>query len=338
MMRQNYRRVHIVEFGNLVCMDGRVSIPLACGMPMGSCQTWNTAGAMVDLASPVFYNSLLDWYECVTAAGRICIFGVTSHYSQSNVHMGCRAHDYNRHAAEGMAVSQARQLMDDFALYDGSRKLYPVVWIVETDRQAITLRKLRGSATLAAISLIDRSRDEIVKEVVEFYRGEIDDVRVSEAIGKEIMVGNIGQVKRNGIAGIDSAGAIDHAERALCWGRGFDWVTESARNTALIIGHFDPDAEAHIRTAADILYANLVIRKTVPLREGVALITSVPYRAAASEPARRFAERKAEFFHHRAMEAIARGCPELLPHLHYMVGVVNNDTRRFRTIRRGSMC
>lgn len=334
--RRSYRKTHQVEFGFLPCMDGRDNVPLACGLPVGVSQSWNTAGHVVDLSpSSAFLTSLYDWYECVVRRqNRRCVFAIVPHWSQTDIRLGCKAHDFRTAEAQGQAIAQARQLAHDFGLSSGGRRLHPVVWALETDRQALTFRKLNGSARLDVSSMLDLSPDDVIRNVIEFYEDEIGDICVIEAIAKDIVLGNMKAIRRMN-AGSRSAEMLDHGESALCWGRGFEWITESAYNKALILDHFDPDPEKNLRIAAEILLANLTVRRTIPKRKGVILIVSLPFRSSCSEPAYNLAQSKAVALYERAMKVIRRECPDLLPFLHCMVGVVETDTRRFKAILRG---
>ncbi len=330
--REEYRKSHAVEIGWLGCMDGRMSGPLVCGMPIGVSQTWQNGGCTFDLEWQSFQNSLWDWFECVNRQGRICLVLVAGHFSKSKKHFGCKAHEYDQNAMQTAVWSQVGQLRDDFEECGGPPRLYAVGCSLETDQEALVFRKQRGSEVFDISQMLDMEKKEVRKRLWKFYSDEIKNENVLECI-LEVVLGNIAHARI--VASMNRPSEkMDHCESVIAFGRGFEWLFETDINRALVLGHFDPCVESKIKTAAEIVLANISERKTISRKHGAALVVSVPFRISKGDPHRKLAERKARYFSAMAIRIITDEVPALLPHLHLVVGVIDNDTRRLSLIRR----
>jgi hypothetical protein len=332
-MREEYRRAHASEIGWLGCMDGRMNGPMLCGMPIGVSQTWQNGGCDFSLDQQSFQRSLWDWYTCVVDQGRVCLILVFYHFSGSQKHLGCRAHQYDAHAARLVAWPLVEQLNDDFREHDGSRRLYAIPCGLETDREAFIFHRLRDSEVLNVATMLCLKEDEVRERFRDFYRNEIPDGAVIEDI-LEVALGNIAHVKVNGTIHRPT-GSADHCESIIAFGRGFEWLFETSINKALVLGNFDPNAKEKIKIAAEILLNNLSERKTICRKRGVALVVSVPFRGLIEDPAGKLAQRRARNSADMAMRVITEEVPMLLPYLQFVVGIIDNDTRRLSIIRRG---
>lgn len=325
-IRAKKREAHPTQIGVWECMDGRTRVESVSETLPGILQSWENGGGRFDLGWPNFQSSFMDWYRHARERSRPCIVLVSWHRSKSHAHLGCKAHQYDDAAAEGVARGQAKELWDHFKEDSGGRYLYPIACCLETDSEALIFQKRRGSEIFDLSEMLDLSTDGIRPRLYAFYpeipRSVLDDLLAT------VIVGNIRHILK--VMLLDrSMEACDHCESIIAVGRGLEWLDKRS----LVIAPFDPRFPDMVETAAKIVLENF--RKgTVEVGHGVALMASSPFRAFLGRPGMEMAGLKATSLLNVAHDVIKQRVPDLVPHLRYVVaGTVNNDTRRFHPVR-----
>ena len=122
---------------------------------------------------------------------------------------------------------------------------------------------------------------------------------------------------------------IDHKERILGIGRGFDWL--HLHNQALLVGPFSYNLQEPIGKAAGILLDNLK-KGQISKEDGIVLMASAVYRDEVGIE-RQLANEKAISHAKLGYATIKDHVPELLEYLHVLVGTVDLNTRYFNRIK-----
>ena len=119
---------------------------------------------------------------------------------------------------------------------------------------------------------------------------------------------------------------IQHMERVLAVGQGFDWLHRP--NFALIVGPFSPDLAQPIAVAANIIKSN-IDEARMPAT-GFVLLTSCPYRDDGEK--KLWAIERTKFYAKLALEVIRTRVPELSGLVHPLTTIVDFNTRKFEVV------
>jgi len=131
------------------------------------------------------------------------------------------------------------------------------------------------------------------------------------------------KLKKNG----DHVVVVNHEERVVCLGSGFDWL--HLPNFALIVNPFDPDFETPFATQLRVIRSNLS-EKRIPVEEGVIVMISVSYKSLKDK---RHSILKAICLLDAAQAIINEQFSDLIDlGLQVMVGIMDEETRLFEPI------
>ncbi len=317
--RATHRLAHPTEIAAFKCMDGRLDLARITMTPPGIIQPFRNVGGRFDLGWPFLGTVMDEWVDYTISRGRNRLIIVTYHFSKSKTHWGCKGHDYNK--AQGMAAAQtlARQFGDVF----GSlvRTTHPIVVGIETDEDVLIFHSEHDIGVLHNVAEhLDSTENEIRGALRHLYpsmlQRTLDDLL-------PLVTGNQVHVRETRKAGREPI-ELDHAERVIGVGSGFDWL--HLPNTALIIGPYDhkwPDA---VETAGQIVLNNIQSGR-IPSDEGVLVLTS----ALSHEPIGSFGwnlgVQKTRYLERVTLGTLKNRVPALMPYVIYCGGVLEANTR-----------
>lgn len=321
LARKQYRALHPTEILWFKCMDGRLNGALMTGTPVGIIQPVRNIAGSFDLGWPYLGALFLEWVEYAVSHGRRCLPFVTYHWSKSDVHKGCKGHEYNVDKAK----ADSRWLLDsiEFAFGKEHTAVHPIMVGIETDEDTMVLHG-DNDAELNISDELETPEDDLIEKLRHLYPDMHPQI-LNDLL--PLVLGNVSHIRelRKTVRPIQHT---MHGEQIICVGRGFDWL--HWLNRALIIGPYSFDLAKPIRTAAGIVLDNIQ-KGLVPERDGALLVTSGVYRiTTGSEP--RMAELKARTLQKFAIDVIRHDVPELYSHLHVLSGTVDSNTRLFKQI------
>jgi len=320
--RAHYRVDHPTEFSATECMDGRVEIQVATGVPVGIIQPYRTLGGMFDIGSPYFGDVINDWVDYSNSRGRDCVMFVTYHFSKTAKHLGCKGFNYETADASAYMGTLRREVEQSFVLK--KKPLHAIKVGIETDEGALVLHGDDGVVLNMADALLF-SRGDLLSRVRQLYPRMNHQMLIDLV---ELLVGNQQHIQAIRAENRQPS-ELDHDESALLFGRGFHWLHKP--NLALNVGPFDKDLTRPVVVAAGILAKNLQNRRSFSKEDGVVLMTSAVSMGdeAKDVPLR---EKKSIYLAKIAYEAIMKEVPELRDCLHVVAGVMNHETRMYTMI------
>jgi hypothetical protein len=296
LARSRYLAEHPSAIAVLKCMDGRINIPVATNTPLGIITPFRNLGGMFDLGWPHLGEVLAGFVEDTIGSGRRVLFMITYHFSKGDRVRGCAGFGFDVEAARAHTLAIKRQVDATFGGANGP--VYSVVCGFETDEDALLLHGREDVLDLSTVAPRDGGSLEprLRSLFPDMPNGICGDLL-------PIMSGNVAHVTeiRKSRRDLD----IEHREWMICIGRGFDFL--HMPNLALIIGPYSPDLAAPIRTAAEIIEANMRAGR-IP-DDGFLLLASVPYSEIGMDRAR--AGMKAAFLSDFAAQVIASHRPAL---------------------------
>ncbi|OGF28669.1 hypothetical protein A2477_00530 [Candidatus Falkowbacteria bacterium RIFOXYC2_FULL_47_12] len=317
--RRLRRKIHPTEIGVFKCMDGRLNLSVMTNTPPGFLTPFRNMGAEFDLGWPELNALISEWIDYTLNMGRRCLVLTTYHWSKGHWEHGCGGFDNN----VDQALSAALKLRKQFERVFGIKVVYPLLVGVETDSDALVIHGenegvLDLSKCSASISdeelrlnieqLCPNMHPQIVCDFIPLLRGNIEHIAELREQGREIS-------------------DYTHQEKVIIVGRGADWLHQL--NFALIVGPYDPNLSRPITKAASIALGNLSRRTDID--QGTVLMSSALIRdSIAYKPL--LAVEKARTMLDVARAIITENVPQLIPHLHYLAGIVDANTRRFQRI------
>jgi hypothetical protein len=290
LSRSRYLARHPSAIAVLKCMDGRINIPVATNTPVGIITPFRNLGGMFDLGWPHLGEVLADFVRDTVRAGRRVLFVITYHYSKGVRERGCAGFNYDVEAARAHTCAIKRQVDATFGGANGP--VYSVVCGFETDNDALVLHGRDGVLDMSDVKHGDSM--SLDGQLGALFPDMPDDIRrdlLPIVAGNVAHIGEVRDARRD----LD----IEHREWMICMGRGFDFL--HMPNLALIIGPYSPDLAAPIRTAAEIIEANMLAGR-IP-NDGFLLLASAPYSEIGMDRAR--AGMKAGFLSSFAAQVIA---------------------------------
>lgn len=318
LSRARYLSRHPTAIAVLKCMDGRINIPVATGMPVGILMPFRNLGGQFDLGWPHLGEVLTQYVMDRIHEGRRVLFMVTYHYSKSDTRRGCAGFGYDQRAAFEHTQQIRAQISTVFGRSHDT--VYPLVCGFETDEEALVLHGSNGnSLNVASLTEIDeeglrRQLDRVVPDMPDNIKADL----------MPLLLGNLAHVSamRQQLHNGDRVLNIEHREWMICLGRGFDFL--HTPNLALIIGPYSPNLAEPISKAASIIQTNM--RKGRIPDDGFLLFSSVPYDAIGVDQAR--AELKAAFLSRFACQVISESHPELASKMVARTAVMDWPRRR----------
>ena len=321
LARKFYRAQHPTEILWFKCMDGRLHGPVITETPVGIIQPLRNLAGSFELGWGYLADIFLQWVMYAVQNGRRCLPFITYHWSKSDVHKGCKGHNYDVEKAKLDASRLVHNIEKAFG--KDHQIVYPIMVGIETDEDAMVLHGADGDS----INLIDEleTASDILKTKIRKLYPDMDKQVVEDLFA--LVEGNIRHI-HDLRANPRPDQQTMHGEQIIAVGRGFDWL--HWLNRALIIGPFSYDVATPIATAATIVLDN-INKGLVPREEGALLMTSGVYRQPTG-PEPILAELKANYLEEFALNVIKTRVPDLYPHLHVLSGSVDMETRMFNVL------
>lgn len=324
--RRIYRQNYKTEIAVMKCMDGRVHIPIYTNTPLGIIQPWRNIGGKFDLGWPHYKETIQDWTDYCVSKGRKSLVFTTYHYAKGFegesaeivTHRGCAGFGYNTKNAMAASLDLKEQFVNDFM----NDSIYVVQCGVETDFNTLILHGDNGQ-TLDLSEVKFENDLEILAELHKMYPSFPNDV-IADML--PLVKGNIqhtAMIKQSSRPKVD----MEHKEKVLAFGRGFDWLHEP--NLALIIGPYDIDLVDPIVKAAGLLLKNIKEGR-VQEDEGLVLLASAIYMEEGSKE--RLAERKARTLAKHAWGVIEKHVPEVAKYFTVVTATCDLNTRKLNIL------
>ena len=322
MERRRYRVEHPTEIAALMCMDGRLNLPVMTRTAPGVVQTFRNLGGKFDIGWPLFQSKIDGWVQYAISRGRKCLIFVTYHYARGDVHRGCKGFGYDTSAARNAAF----KLQEKFDYIYGKGAVCAIVCGIETDLDALILHG-EDDGVSVDLSNIKETTDFDLTELLRSLYPTLSSVVVNDLLplirGNVLHIAELQAMNR-------PIQEVEHKEWILAVGRGFDWLR--AVNTAFIVGPFDPNLAGAIGTAAKLLEANIADGRIDP-KTGIVLLTSSAYRDTAG-PEHHLVKEKTLYLRDFALNVVKSEAPSLLPYLQILTGTTNLNTRELNVIER----
>ncbi|MBI3633380.1 MAG: hypothetical protein HY226_03760 [Candidatus Vogelbacteria bacterium] len=318
--RIQYRIAHPTEIVACKCMDGRINLPVTTGVPMGIIQPYRTIGGQFDLGEKRFGSLIHDWVKYSVNKQRDCVVLVTYHWSKGELHRGCKGFDYDVDRARAFSLYLKKQFERVFG--PGHAVVYPIQVGVETDLDALVFHGANGK-DLLDLSTLDQHISEA--KVSQMVRDLYPDMK--EQVLKDLMqviMGNIQHIAETRKAN-RPVEEIDHREQVLGLGRGFSWL--HLPNKALLIGPYSYDLGDPIAVAGNLILKTLKGDKAM-MGQGAVFLVSAPYRGDTATE-RLIAIESADSLAKFGAKVIRDKVPELIEHLNFLVGTLNEKTLLF---------
>ncbi|MEY4747563.1 MAG: hypothetical protein RLZZ416_612 [Candidatus Parcubacteria bacterium] len=322
LARRLYRAQHPSEIIALKCMDGRLNLAIMTSTPPGIIKPYRNIGGKFDLGWPYFGRLILDDIEYSVSKGRPTIVLSTYHFSKGDEHRGCAGHGYDTEAARKGAIRLAQQFISAFG--GNHVAVFSMVVGIETDQGGLVFHG-EGKDTFDVARHTDASEDGIHSHLRHMFpklpEHIIDDLTPLVA-GNQKYVEAVRAQRRPIVE-------MEHKEQIIAVGRGFDWL--HLPNRALMIGPYDPQWEAAVAVAGNIVLGNMK-SKRIPEREGVLLLISAPFRSVGADQG--VAAEKVQFLEREALRVLEERVPNIVKKLKVLAGTVDLNTRQFHVLRR----
>ncbi|MFA6391121.1 MAG: hypothetical protein WCW66_00015 [Patescibacteria group bacterium] len=321
LARKYYRAQHPTEILWFKCMDGRLHGPVITETPVGIIQPLRNLAGSFELGWGYLADIFLQWVMYAVQNGRRCLPFITYHWSKSDIHKGCKGHNYDVEKAKTDASGLVANIEKAFG--KDHQVVYPIMVGIETDEDAMVLHGVNGSS-LNMINELETAAD-ILKEKVRLLYPDMHSQVIDDLFA--LVAGNIKHILHLRANPRPDQQTM-HNEQIIAVGRGFDWL--HWQNRALIIGPFSYDVATPIATAATIILDN-INKGLIPAEEGALLMTTGVYRLPTG-PEPILAELKASYLEEFALNVIKTRVPELYPYLHVLSGTVDMETRLFNIL------
>ena len=317
--RKAYRAKHPTLIAAFKCMDGRVHLPLMTRTPVGLIRPFRNIGGIFDAGWPALRGRLSQMRSYALAHGRHFLCMATYHFSKGDPHRGCAGHAYDTDKAVAAAASMVDQLRYFFT-NDPLRQVYAIMAGVETDCEALVFHGKNGKV----VSMADMQSADgaMLMDVIRDLYPDMPQQVAQDLI--PLMAGNVEHVRA--VACKEKSHVeLEHMERVLAVGQGFDWLHKI--NYALVVNDADPQLDVTIGKAAGIIKSNRDAGR-IP-KESAVYFASVSYY---DEHERHGAIMNAKYLTKLGLETIRRTHPDLEGFFRPLTAVMHWDTRQLEII------
>lgn len=310
------------EVGGSFCSDGRVNMALATQMPIGSIHKHRNIGAVFDLFEwPLYRQDVENFVLNSLRLGRRCLYLPSFHFSANDIKRGCKGHKHDT----SLAISNASSLAGQFKKMFIPDELGLLVIGINTDLDELVLLKRDGSLVHAS-SLMGLNDESLLDAVYQSNK------HLPRAVAKDFLwllkgnLNHIQELRQRPRGDFDN----DHQESVVAIGQGLDWLY--TYNLGLIVGPYDPNLGAAIKTAAEIVWDNIRQQRVNP-DEGIVIIASAQYDSSIHFK-RNGAIIWAKDLMRIANQIIANELPEFAEYADFMSVVTDLNTRQMEIIER----
>ncbi|MFA6573002.1 MAG: hypothetical protein WCT13_02390 [Patescibacteria group bacterium] len=316
--RRAHRRKHPTEWAVTKCMDGRVNLRRCSGIPFGLTSPFRNIGGRFSAGWPKFRDSMLEFYRYAHSQHVPAGLLITYHYSESDDHLGCAGFENNLDHSKEYLSGFLAEVKEAFP-----KMIWPFLLGIETGSDALILHLEDGSTIdMRKVTdptegyfkrlLLQRCRSyprKVLRDIIPFLTGNHEHLAGMKAEGEHPTT------------------TMCHNERGIALGQGFDWIDRD--NFLLILGPCDPDLGDAIVRAAKIVENNL---DDEARSKGGILLVSTPYRGRMKWE-RPSAVTQSRYLTRLALDHIQNQLPSMADYFVPLVGVLDQDTRRFEEIK-----
>jgi hypothetical protein len=320
--RQRYHEDHPSAIVALKCMDGRVNIPVATQTPAGIVMPFRNLGGLFNLGWPHLGEVFQQHVQSMREQGRRVLVLITYHYAKGERLRGCAGFGFDQAASVANAWEIHAQVAQVFG--PSSDSVYPLVCGFETDEEALILHPSADQPGLNLADWVGQDSQRLAAALQQLFVDMAPELLADLlplAMGNLAHIDHIRQQNERQARVLD----IEHHEWVICLGQGFDWLRMP--NVALIIGPYSPNLADPIRTAADIIAANMQSGRVAD--DGFVLLASSPFNMPGPDRAR--AQLKAQFLAGFGARVIGEHCPALAKRMHIKTAVLDWEARRLHT-------
>lgn len=312
--RAAFRAAHPTSVLAFECMDGRVNVEAACGLPPGALAVCRNLGGTFDVGWPALRPRLLAARDAALRRGTHLLCVVTFHHSTTSAALGCAGHACDTMRARESAEALVAEL-EAFFSPDALSQAAVVLAAFETDAEALTFFSPDGACSAAA----GRASAAALHALMPAMPRAV--VRVLVALAE----GNAAHVaRRRGAKGVADLG---HDEHVIVIGTA-DWL--STANHAIIIDDADPELGVAIAAAAGIVLENLDRAAAAGASGGGLIISAIAFSCASERAA---AAAGARYLARLARRAVARAHEGVADGVFEFVAAVSDETRRLEVLR-----
>jgi hypothetical protein len=314
--RAAFRAAHPTSVLAFECMDGRVNVEAACGLPPGALAVCRNLGGTFDVGWPALRSRLLAARDAALRRGTHLLCIVTFHHSATSAALGCAGHACDTARARASAAALVAEL-EAFFRPDALSQAAVVLAAFETDAEALTFFAADGGAHACAAA--GRAPAAALHTLLpELPRAVVRDLAA-------LADGNAAHVaRRRGAKGVADLG---HDERVIVIGTA-DWL--STANHAIVIDDADPELGVAIAAAAGIVLENLDRAAAAGAPGGGLIISAIAFSCASERAA---AAAGARYLARLARRAVARALEGVADGVFEFVAAVSDETRRLEVLR-----
>lgn len=315
--RELYFAQHPTKLIAFKCMDGRIHLPTITKTPLGIIRPYRNIGGKFNLGWPLLNVSFDRSVMGSVRRGNRVLVLATYHFSAGDEHRGCAGFQYDCEAAKKATASFKEQIQTVYG--KDSHVVAPILIGIETDKDALILHGENGE--VVDLSEIKASDKENLTEMLRRLYPTMAERILLDLL--PLVQGNIEHIAE--VKGDKPTSELVHGEWVLAVGKGFDWL--HTPNLALIVGPYDPNIGAPIKTAASIIKSNLEASRIE--KNAFIVLSSAIYHDA--EERLRTIERS-KYMSSLAKEIIETNFPDMLDKMHILSVIVDQNTMKMEVI------
>lgn len=320
--RKKLREEHPTVLAAGKCMDGRVNLALAAGYPLGVITPYRSLGGGFTLDQPFYAAQLKALVERARAEGRQVAYLSAYHYSSTQPALGCKGFSFDTGKARAHIERLAGQISSIWAPHCQAMAVG-----LETDREELVFH---GKHDIRSSQFFDRAGNADLDYIATELRRAFPAMSRQMAFDLAALLhGNVlrtRELTERPKPPID----LDHRERIMAVGRGFDYLTYVLPNGVIVVNDYMGMIEA-IGKQAGILLENL---QRNPQASGL-LMVCIPFDDPDS-PDYRLAKIASEELYGRVLGLLRGTHPELLDlqQVKHLVVVKHTRTKQIEVLHR----
>ncbi len=309
---KKYKLKHPTKIMIFKCMDGRIAFPTFTETPLGFLRNFRNLGGQFNFGWKGLKAALTDavWKSHEEGRGTLAI--ITYHYSKGDPKRGCAGHKCNIEASINGAMAFKKQIKN---AYNGlPYRFFPIIVGIETDEESLQFHNGDGDSFNLATLHEEITEEEMFEKLLSLYEYIPGDI-LADLI--PLLMGNMKHIKkiRNSNRQITD---LEHGEWIVGAGgaTAYDWL--HVPNAAILVGQYNPNIERPIKEALGVIRKNWEPGK------------KFLYMSAASYGGSNHAQLvipEVKYYSRIIRETADKFFPELIPDMHRVRALVDNDTQ-----------
>jgi hypothetical protein len=157
--RADHRAEYPTEIAICKCMDGRLNFSVSTNTPIGIVKPYRIGGAKFSIGWSAFMSDVAIWSNYAKKRGRERLIICMYHFSSTDKHYGCKAHDYDTDAARDCVLHLQTQFQRVFSSLGANPSHHTLVVGIDTDDGSLVLHGQKGEQIFVKdlISLTEKS-------------------------------------------------------------------------------------------------------------------------------------------------------------------------------------